>query len=67
MSNPRTRYVAGLIYKVKSGNDEYYLYSLKGMLFEEALEHYEECKRQAKEETVKCKAVLWELHDSKRS
>ena len=68
MNKPRTRYVAGIIYKGENhSKDEYDLYSLKGMLFEEALEHYEECKKQAKKATVKCKAVLWELCDSKRS
>jgi len=68
MSKPRTRYVAGIIYEGENHNkDEYDLFSLKGMLFEEALEHYEFCKQQAKEATVKCKAVLWELRDSKRS
>ena len=68
MSKQRTRYVAGIIYKGENQNtDEYNLFSLKGMLFEEALEHYEECKQKAKNATVKCKAVLWELRDSKRS
>lgn len=68
MSEPRNRYVAGIVYKGENSNkDEYNLFSLKGMLFEEALIHYEECKRQAQGSTVKCKAVLWELRDSKRS
>ncbi len=68
MGKPRDRYVAGIIYKGENHNkDEYNLFSLKGMLFEEALEHYEECKRKVKKSAVKCKAVLWELRDSKRS
>ena len=67
MNKPRSRYVAGIIYEGENRNkDEYDLYSLKGMLFEEALEHYEECKQQVKNATVKCKAVLWELCDSKK-
>ena len=68
MAKPRTRYVAGIIYKGKNINkDEYDLFSLKGMLFEEAMEHYEKCKQIVKQSTVKCKAVLWELKDTQRS
>ena len=67
MSKTRNRYVAGIIYKSDNQNtDEYNLFSLKGMLFEDALIHFEECKRKVKNATVKCKAVLWELCDSKR-
>lgn len=68
MPKSRRRYVAGIIYETKNPNDaEYDLFSLKGVFFEEALEHFEKCKERAKNSTIKCKAVLWELHDSKRS
>ena len=65
---PRYRYVAGVVYKGKDPNDnEYDLFSLKGMLFEEALEHFEECKKIVKSSMRKGKAVLWELRDCRRS
>ena len=69
MTRPtRRRYVAGIVYKGKNPNDdEYDLFSLKAVLFEEALEHFEECKETVENSAVKCKAVLWELYDSKRS
>lgn len=68
MSKSRSRYVAGIVYKDKNPNEEEYdLFSLKGVLFEEALEHFEECKESAKNNIRKCKAVLWELHDCHRS
>jgi len=68
MTKPRVRYVAGIIYKNGKPNDaEYDLFSLKGMLFEEALEHFEECKEIVKNSTRKCRAILWELRDSKRN
>ena len=68
MSKPRERYVAGIVYKGKNPNeDEFDLFSLKGVLFETALEHFEECKETVENSAVKCKAVLWELCDSKRN
>ncbi len=67
MSKKRSRYVAGTIYKGSTPNaDEIDLMSLKGVLYEEVLEHLELCKENLKQSGRKGRATIFELVDSKR-
>lgn len=68
MGKPRTRYVAGIIYEGESPNDnEYELFSLKGVLYEEALEQFEACKQQLKSSGRIGKPAMFALTDMKLS
>jgi hypothetical protein len=68
MAKPRTRYVAGIIWKGETPNrDEYDLESLKGVLYEEVRAHFEICKDKVKNSAVKGKAVIFELTNIRAS
>lgn len=68
MAKPRNRYVAGIVYKndKNPNNDEIDLESLRGVFYEQVLEHLETCKVKLQQSGLKGRATIFELIDCKR-